>query len=112
MTADEILQEAIDIATANGWNRNYKVRMTWLDGEGVSSITTKSTTGEWDIYAPIIFDKDFAKALWGDGVIESFGLYKLYNGLPKWKMHLMEMVLTPDPIKYLEENIGGENGNG
>lgn len=57
----------------------------------------------------IIFDKDFARALWGK---EPKSLYAdsanedyLYETLPIWQYHLQQMVISGDPIKYLGENI-------
>lgn len=65
----------------------------------------------------IIFDHDFAKALWGDepithaiakkslkpGLVSADDLYGLQNS-PAWKFHLQQLVLAEDRILYLKEN--------
>lgn len=75
----------------------------------------------------LIFNHDFAKALWGEVVIgngedeididEYFTLInsqKEWSGYnwggphfkgPLWKFHLQQMVIADDPIAYLGENI-------
>jgi hypothetical protein len=60
----------------------------------------------------VIFNHDFAKALWGEGQItnryDAFpdvnGMYG-HNGKISWKLHLQMMVIADDPIKYLGENL-------
>jgi len=57
----------------------------------------------------LIFNHDFAKALWGGGVYANFYAGKHgdtidFKGL-NWQGHLINMVIADDPIKYLGENI-------
>lgn len=55
-------------------------------------------------FAPIlIFNHDFAKALWppDDETLEGF----TSTDNPMWQYHLQQMVIAQDPIKYLSENI-------
>jgi len=66
----------------------------------------------------ILFDKEFAKALWGDRDLgewngpessepfETKFKYKVKNS-HDWQYHLQQMVIAEDPIKYLGENING-----
>jgi len=118
MSKQEILEKAIEKAEKNGWAKNYKIKMTWLNDDGTRRITAKITIDDWDTYAPIIFDHGFAKALWGDELHqETFivpkELSKRFAGAnyldvkPMWQYHLQQMVLSDDPIKYLGDNLDG-----
>jgi len=60
----------------------------------------------------IIYRHDFAKALWGEG--QATTRYDVFpnkdgkfgnNGNVGWKSHLMFMVISPDPIQYLKDNL-------
>lgn len=51
-------------------------------------------------FESVVFDKDFAKAFWGE---KHLG-YRDFEG-PTWKYHLQQMVLEEDPIRYLEQFI-------
>jgi len=65
----------------------------------------------------LIFDQEFAKALWGEKEIriiigaeysdeEEWGVpWNIEDITPKWKYKLSQMVISPDFIKYLEDNI-------
>lgn len=46
----------------------------------------------------IIFDQDFARALWGD----KLGTITLEN----WQYHLQNMVISENPMVYLGEHFG------
>ena len=53
----------------------------------------------------IIFSHDFAKAFWGDEFIEKecgFNCGKVEE-IEAWQYHLQQMVLEPEPLKYLEK---------
>lgn len=51
---------------------------------------------------PIIFHHDFAKAFWGEEILgknhPEFG-----REIVAWQYHLQQMVLEPEPLKYLEK---------
>lgn len=54
----------------------------------------------------LIYWHDFAKALWGETDTTPEQMYGGSNRhTVNWKWHLAEMVIAPDPIKYLGENI-------
>lgn len=54
---------------------------------------------------PIIFHHDFAKAFWGDKIKEGhcFINNQYVDQVETWKWHLQQMVLEPEPLKYLEK---------
>ena len=66
MYDEVILDKAVQKAAKNGWDGN-------IESSG---------------YAPLIFNKDFARALFGDD----------------WEKHLQAMVIAPDALKYLSDN--------
>jgi hypothetical protein len=57
----------------------------------------------------IIYDHDFAKALWGDKPEHYADEYEPTSGGQlhwyHWEYMLAEMVISEDPIKYLSENM-------
>jgi hypothetical protein len=59
----------------------------------------------------LIFDHGFNKALWGQELKfftqRDFGYGNTFgdNALPTYLYHLQQMVILPDPIKYLGDNI-------
>lgn len=116
MSNQEILEKAIEKAEKNGWAKNYKIKMTWLNDDGTRRITAKITIDDWDTYAPIIFDHGFAKALWGEELHQEIfivpkELNKRFAGTkdldikPTWMYHLQQMVIAEDPVQYLGENL-------
>jgi len=70
-----------------------------------------------DQYLLDIFSEDFAKAFWGEEIIDTGlstdkdifvpGVGDVYSGdayeLPAWQYHLQQMVLEKDRLKYLEK---------
>lgn len=57
----------------------------------------------------VIFNHDFAKALWGEEYIGwdiSDVYFKKHRiASQAWQFHLQQMVIADDPIEYLGENI-------
>lgn len=60
------------------------------------------------VWPAVIYRHDFAKAFWGED--RRVGMYTHYmqegNGwemIPAWRFNLQEMVLTNDPITYLQK---------
>lgn len=122
MTNQEILTKAIQKAIAGGWNplnfrdeldKRYKeikvlsidyydsaILMFYEIGKGSYVYRGDVRIGESDY--DIIFNHDFAKALWGEDV--EHHLYKDV-WIPEWQYHLQNMVIDEDPIRYLGENI-------
>lgn len=114
MTDKEILQKCVQQAKNNG----FKLSELWILDNQESWL---------DFKEKIIFSHEFAKAFWGeelsivDEVYDAeivprndksapYCLNKDYVQswkleFPKWKMHLREMVLDKEPLKYLEKFI-------
>ena len=87
----EILDRAIARATQNGWQGHTK---------------------KWPIEA-LIYDNDFAKALWGEtprnlwADTEDGGI-KYKGKIPDWQYHLQQMVIADDVFEYFRECIGSD----
>jgi len=91
MTDVEALEKAIDIAVRNGWH--------WLGDNYVD-------------YSTIIYDKDFARSLWGDEELIVWADDRRLETLPAYKKHLQNMVIAENPLAYLRDNLPEEeNGN-
>jgi len=108
-TNKEILEKAIKKAIDGGWYNDAESH-TFI-GNSVH-FQMSEISSERKSYRDIIYDQDFAKALWGD---EEHGEEDYYSPkhndcsgsswLESWEYHLKEMVVADDPIKYLGENI-------
>jgi hypothetical protein len=108
MTNQEILTKAIEKAITAGWSYwpiNYHdSEALWSPQQEIKYHFDRAEEadpngGPLAYWANIIFNHDFAKALWGDWPIGSRGKR------PEWQYHLQQMVVADDPIKYLGENI-------
>lgn len=104
MKDEEILKKAVGKAVGNGmeapfnvefWDR-FDMNNFWLDPGRT--------------YFRIIFSHDFAKAFWKDA--EHYCWYcgdsyctrnKDDKPLYGWQIHLIDMVLEEEPLKYLEK---------
>jgi len=116
MTNQEILTKAIQRAIDGGWEPQSPLSFynhdLYVDGYHESAMPL---VAQIDMYPLIIFNHDFAKALWGeDFPMKDFagrgsGWSYWQNGtlrpLGYWEKHLMDMVIAEDPIAYLGENI-------
>lgn len=100
MTNLEILTKAIEKATTKGF-----ISPDWVQGpehfaRGLLSLGSTFS---------LIFNHDFAKALWGidwKGFGPNLKKYVDNNvGYTPWEFHLRNMVIAPDPIKYLGEHL-------
>ena len=103
MVAQEVLEKAIQKAIEGGWAVpevdpcvTAKQILDWYE---VGSMSTNE-----DNYLLFIYSHDFAKALWGEE-----GYYRFDGDTldtpTKWQYHLQQIVIAPDPIKYLEEHL-------
>lgn len=124
MTNQEILTKAIEKAIANGWKTpasNFHVS-EWQKKDGLPRLNNStvklgiyfdvSNQLGGDIYhvGDLIFNHDFAKALWGNAITDASTGETLYQtrhwSKPAiWKERLQEMVIAEDPIKYLGEHL-------
>ncbi|WP_439946479.1 hypothetical protein [Streptomyces sp. BBFR109] len=102
MNQQQILERAMQKANDGGWSpaglpMNLADTLHWLRN--------------WST-RDIIFNHDFAKALWGETTDYTVvnmpypdtppRAYLYQNG---YKYHLQQMVIADDPIKYLSENV-------
>lgn len=104
MTNQEILEKAIQKAIDGG----YEIKLLPLLSRGVAEMVEHLVKyPEWITH--LIFNHDFAKALWSDDLVEvkaylAWGGDYLFQG-PSYLAHLQQMVIAVDPIEYLGANI-------
>lgn len=104
---EEIISKAMRKAIDGGWNAP-----SLLVGLFGNSAGYEIKGQSIEMVRGMITSHDFAKALWpgdpmGSGVVDPRATSPSTAGplIPKWKAHLMQMVIADDPIKYLGENI-------
>lgn len=97
MTDKEILYKAIVKAKKNGWVVDFPIK-------DIKEILTYNSHITPAIYYWIIFEHDFAKAVWGEEVID-FKSWDCYRprSLKRYEFYLQQMVLEKEPLKYLEK---------
>lgn len=105
MNDKEILEKAIKKAIEGGWKPNMK--FVFQTAPRHDAYEPNSFTLE--LPQSLIFNPQFAKALWGDWPqlmkdVVPKGV-KSVTDKPAWQYHLQNMVIAPDPIEYLGENI-------
>lgn len=125
MKKEEILKKAIEkaVKVGNGFGfglalGKYEVhtRYGYLDGKETDEpyILQISTNGMMEreiAWQAIVFRHDFAKAFWGEKIYCPDEMYANHlNGkcekcLSGWKHHLKQMVISEDPISYLEKYL-------
>lgn len=120
MSNKEILEKAIQKAIDGGWQPfefGKPTRIMKWHGDHMINIAIVFPLHKDEVewvreLEGIIFNHDFAKALWGgDKVLmgsapnhlEEDGT--LWLGGELWKYHLQHMVIADDPIKYLGEHL-------
>lgn len=116
MTNQETLTKAIELAIKGGYHTwDFDDRYT-KDDEREYLLGTlyddPSENSNVQSVEALIFNHDFAKALWGETKPLENGEYPpeviMYKGKPMWhpwKHHLQNMVIADDPIAYLAENM-------
>lgn len=120
MSHEEVLVSAVEKATARGWEFDNLDKWHWSAIKETDTVMNNwyyflITYQNYEKFIDaerIMYDHDFAKALWPDGYgvsgtvdprVVSIATAKPL--IPLWQRHLMEMVIANDPIKYLGENI-------
>lgn len=99
MTNQQILTKAIKKALDNGWKPAYL-----LPAPHNQNIV------EPQLIPFIIFNHDFAKALWGEQTDtmtvqnNSINVRQIID-MNGWRYHLQQMVVAKDRIKYLGEHL-------
>lgn len=114
MTKKEILQKAIDKAVKNGWKPksigNYDV---W-DSDTAEDIAKNTDAIESYSAFDVIYSHDFAKHFFGEEDVWSNRNYEkkpyvgskgLFLAPVAWQYHLQQMVVSDEPIKYLESYL-------
>jgi hypothetical protein len=110
----KVLEQAIRRAVDSGWKHKsaFTEFMRYEDG----ILVLRRPNGQpclLDAYR-LIFNHDFARALWGEQTHPKFGATDMCkrcgcwgdDGWPNCYMwHLQQMVIAEDPIKYLGEHI-------
>jgi hypothetical protein len=117
MSDQEILEKAIKKAIAGGWeciDSGYDHSGYEVDPEvKVKMILEPCCAEDANSLYELIYNHKFAKALWGlefpgdsaDFVPETPEWVACNSGYDYWQYHLQQMVIAPDPIKYLGENL-------
>lgn len=114
MEQDKVLEKAIGQAISRGF---WTGRLQNF-GEGRKP-QIGTYEGRLSVYLPfdpvpvsyeyVVFNHDFAKALWGKDIAQFSEGYSgdtiHLNNIENWKGHLANMVVAEDPIKYLEQNL-------
>ncbi len=106
MNHKEILEKAIQKAIESGmtgyWTDRYR-RCIELDE--LDYLVEGNNLEEGRTIETLIYNHDFAKALWGETTNTAGTLDNRVSALDGWQYHLQQMVIADDPIKYLGENI-------
>lgn len=124
MNNQQILEKAIKLAIAGGWGIDFTAKDSlriWENKSTTEMIDYRPIEYMFneDNYKDVIFNHDFAKALWGEEKLSdkckcgAEGEHSAFSPKPHglayrklgWQKHLQQMVIAPDPIKYLGENI-------
>ena len=118
----EILEKAIQKAIDGGWRGDILDIKVEAQDDGLVRLYWDNT--EWSVL-DIIFNHDFAKALWGEKLLDIYyddnsNNYEHMGGklnypynegagmeytVASWKFNLQQMVISDDPVKYLGDNI-------
>jgi len=113
MTNEEILRKVIEKAGKNGF-----IYPDYLNPDELIFYLTKDNRG-FEGYYSLIFDKDFAKAFWGEDIINidfkqtiKDKNYKKVQTIilqdKAWRFHVSEMVKCEEPLKYLAKFLDNE----
>lgn len=124
MTNQAILEKAIQKARKNGWRFGVKDYDNASPDDVLHSLRVVGLTDKlpredwytWGIvddcaFQKLIFNHDFAKALWGEGyIIEQINRrdpksFSIGQEIYVWQYHLQQMVIADDPIVYLGEHL-------
>ena len=96
---EKAIQKAIDGGLTGYWKERYE---KCVDMGELKYLVDGNNIEQGETVEKLIFNHDFAKALWG-GATNEAAAFK--DSLDEWQYHLQQMVISDDPIKYLGENI-------
>ena len=103
MSSQDILEKAIQKAIDGGWGfGNYFKNNGKFEWDGDRLVCDADFS---EHYKFAIFNQDFCKALWGERLLRPLSKYHSLVNAEGWEYHLQNMVISPDPLKYLGENI-------
>lgn len=107
MNDQQILEKAIQKAIDGGYKP--EPLFAWIP-EDKEALLEFWLNKDHPHYPTVIFNHDFAKALWGNAYIHTCGRhYNLKDCedhlLPAWKYRLQQMVVADDAIAYLGEHL-------
>ena len=103
MSNKEVLEKAIAKAIDNGWKAPRGNRYGVADDGTVFAYVKDSEIRAYGVETSLrelIFNHDFAKALWGEEY-KDWPLYKIKD----FEFHLQQMVVADDPVQYLGDNL-------
>lgn len=121
LSKEQVLEKAIQKAIDSGWE--YRTFICWDEGwkdptDPVGQVMAEfyehyggeanEAVFERDLVSKLIFNHDFARALWGEKIILMIVPQKdksISGWLEAWKGHLQMMIIAEDPIQYLKDNI-------
>lgn len=107
------IKQLIEIAVENGWPlgfggwEHFEIIISGVgfwDGDYENYMSASlQNKGEKYSLIEILFNHDFAKAIWGE---EEIGVEQLIEsrGEISWKHHLQQAVISDDPLEYYWEN--------
>lgn len=103
MSNQQILEKAIQKAIDGGWHGRLDktvISGTWVVAGGLHIKLDGAPPKE------VLYDHSFAKTLWGAETLSpNYGDMEMLNEPDyAWEHHLQQMVIAPDPIKYLGDN--------
>ena len=95
-----IIEQALNKAAENG----YKPKFNWGFEKGRIIDGTN--------YYSFLFERSFLKAIWGED--KQFLQYSpvhshLGNSCVLWEWHAKQMLVSEEPLKYLEKNLNKDN---
>ncbi len=115
MTNQATLTKAITVAIKKGWKAEplggaeMWPELSDLEQKHVIALMLKGQDDVAEPYKIVIFNHDFAKALWGEELVHGFkgNILAQVNQFhqPAWMFHLQNMVVEENPIKYLGDHI-------
>jgi len=109
----DILERSIQKAIDGGWISKV---IPFYTGRGELILKNIKHLEEYSV-EHIIYNHEFAKALWGEpkcicganaigshSILFGSGIHSTAS-IGGWQYHLQQMVIAPNPIEYLGENI-------